>query len=172
MQSSSWIALLKIIPPAQQDNIVLTTNNGTDIAVQSVIRAERDFLVLRGRLTGTTDGGGFFFLPYDQIVYLGFQRPWKEAEIRAMFGEVAPKKAKDAEASEKVPTDADAASETTAPEAAAPTSPDASKASDPQAAGQRVARKSSPAIQPASPNKIALLERLRTRRSESSAGGP
>jgi hypothetical protein len=168
MQNTAWIALLRLVPPAQQENIVLTTSNNTDIAVQSIIRAEKDFLVLRGRLTGTTDGGGFFFLPYDQIVYLGFQRPWKEAEVRAMFGEIEP---------------AAAAAETASPdeEAAAPPAEEPAPASRPPEAGKPAAhaspasqtsRGSSPKIRDGIPNKAALLEKLRSRRSEGSNPAP
>ncbi len=167
MQNSAWIALLRLIPPAQQENIVLTTSNKTDIAVQSVIRAERDYLVLRGRLTGTTEGGGFFFLPYDQIVYLGFQRPWKEAEIRAIFGET--------EASSAA-TDAPTTAESAAPPIEEPASgPEAvltapaAEVNPPAADGNpapQTSRGSSPKIRAGVPNKAALLEKLRSRRSE------
>src|SRR5262249_19085596 len=87
MQSGGWIALLRLVPPAQQENLLMITTSGIEIAIQGVIRTEPDYMVVRGRQTGTTDGGGFFFLPYDQIHLLGFVRPLKEADIRAMFGE-------------------------------------------------------------------------------------
>ncbi len=167
MQNSAWIALLRLIPPSQQENIVLTTSNNTDIAVQSVIRAERDYLVLRGRLTGTTEGGGFFFLPYDQIVYLGFQRPWKEAEVRAIFGEAeASSAAADATAPGEAatpPTEEPASGPEAVLTAPAPevNPPAANGGSTPQ-----TSRGSSPKIRAGVPNKAALLEKLRSRRSE------
>src|SRR5260370_35144676 len=87
MQASAWMALLRLVPPAHHNNLMLTIANGTEMAVNSIVRAEKEYLVIRGRLTGTTEGGGFFFVPFDQIKYLGFQRPGKEAEVRAMDGE-------------------------------------------------------------------------------------
>ncbi len=170
MQSTAWIALLRLIPPEQQENIVLTTANNTDIAVQSVIRAERDFLVLRGRLTGTTEGGGFFFLPYDQIVYLGFQRPWKEAEVRAMFGEIEP-----AAAAGETSSPAEAAAAPPADEPDAAPAPHPAEAGKPAANGgsaPQTSRGSSPKIRGGIPNKAALLEKLRSRRSEGSNPAP
>lgn len=162
MQNTAWIALLRLIPPAQQENIVLTTSNNTDIAVQSVIRAEKDFLVLRGRLTGTTEGGGFFFLPYDQIVYLGFQRPWKEAEVRAMFGEIEPA----AVAAETASPDEAAAAPPAEEPAPASRAPEAGKPGAHASPAAQTSRGSSPKIRDGVPNKAALLEKLRSRRSE------
>ena len=171
MQNSAWIALLRLIPPAQQENIVLTTSNNTDIAVQSVIRAEKDFLVLRGRLTGTTEGGGFFCLPYDQIVYLGFQRPWKEIEVRAMFGEIEPAPA----AGEAASAAEAAASSPPAEEPdALPTAPppEANKSPANGSPAPQTSRGSSPNVRAGIPNKAALLEKLRSRRSEGGNPAP
>lgn len=168
MQSSAWIALLRLIPPDQQENIVLTTSNNTDIAVQSVLRAERDYLVLRGRLTGTTEGGGFFFLPYDQIVYLGFQRPWKEAEVRAMFGEIEPTAAAaEATTAEEAPGASPAEALAPGPEEVlAPSAPEASQARPDGTPPPQTSRGSSPKVRGGIPNKAALLEKLRSRRAE------
>lgn len=175
MQNSAWIALLRLIPPAQQENIVLTTSNNTDIAVQSVIRAEKDFLVLRGRLTGTTEGGGFFFLPYDQIVYLGFQRPWKEVEVRAMFGETEPSPAAAeaalaAEAAEvPLPAEEPASGLEAIPAAS---TPEANETRGNGSPAPQTSRGSSPKVRAGIPNKAALLEKLRSRRSEGGLPSP
>jgi hypothetical protein len=90
MQNPAWIALLRRIPVAQQNTLVIVTTVGTEITVQSVLRLEDDYLVIRGRLSGTTDTGRVFFIPYDQMNYLGFQKEVKEAEIRALYGEPEP----------------------------------------------------------------------------------
>src|SRR6516162_8350144 len=166
MQNSAWVALLRLIPPEQQDNIILTTSNGTDIAVQTVIRAETYYLVLRGRLTGTTDGGGFFFLPYDQIVYLGFLRPWKESEIRAMFGEnvIPPASAEEARQAAQAE-----GAQSPEPSEKAPGTPAASPAEAPAkrpgVGGGSLLRpgRRSGVISPSNTNKAALLEKLRSR---------
>src|SRR5260370_10863871 len=86
MQGTAWIALLARIPPEQAENLLLITNNGTGISVKGIVRAEDDYVIVRGRLLGTVEeGGGFFFVPYDQINYLGFQRLIKEAVIHSMY---------------------------------------------------------------------------------------
>jgi hypothetical protein len=171
MQNSAWIALLRLIPPEQQDNIILTTSNGTDIAVQTVIRAENDYLVLRGRLTGTTEGGGFFFLPYDQIVYLGFLRPWKEIEIRAMFGEkILPPVSAEEERSTAQPEIApppEGVENAPQTPAAPPPAEDSPKRSGGGSGTFIRPGRRTPAVGPSSTNKAALLEKLRSRRSES-----
>lgn len=176
MQNSAWIALLRLIPPAQQDNVVLTTSNNTDIAVQAVLRAETDYLVIRGRQTGTTEGGGFFFLPYDQIVYLGFQRPWKEAEIRAMFGEiVAPAKTEadqSAPLAESAAANDEPAAATSPAELAPPPTPEVKKPGGDSSPAARPDKRSGPSAQPSSTNKAALLEKLRSRRSEGGSPPP
>ena len=38
MQSGGWIALLRLIPQAQHENIVLTTTGGSEIAIQGLGR--------------------------------------------------------------------------------------------------------------------------------------
>src|SRR5947207_14968964 len=86
MQGISWIALLARIPPEQTENLLLLLNNGSGIAVKGIVRAENDYMVVRGRLMGIVEeGGGFFFIPYDQINYLGFQKLIKETVIHAMY---------------------------------------------------------------------------------------
>jgi hypothetical protein len=144
MQASGWIRLLRLIPAVHHNNLLLTTGNGTEIAVKEILRAERDFLVLRGRLTGTTDGGGFFFLPYDQISYLGFQRPVDLGEIQGMFAAPAP-------VAPTIEAIAPPTPEVEAPVSTSPPSPPAVK---------------SP---PRGVAKIDLLERLRAQRSDPTA---
>src|SRR5262249_62405883 len=90
MQSGAWIALLHQIPKNQHDNLIFTTVAGIEIAVQAVQRIDADYILVRGRQTGVTDaGGGFFFIPYAQILYMGFQKPVRETVIRAMYGEAS-----------------------------------------------------------------------------------
>jgi hypothetical protein len=86
MQSPTWIALFQRIPVEQRGNLLVITANKDEIAVQEITRLEAEFMTIRGRLTGVAEvGGGFYFVPYDQIVYVGFQRPVKEADIRKMY---------------------------------------------------------------------------------------
>src|SRR5205085_122349 len=49
---------------------------------------EGNYLVFRGRVSGITDEGRVFFLPYAQIDFLQINRQVKEVEIRRLFGEL------------------------------------------------------------------------------------
>jgi hypothetical protein len=61
-------------------------NTGIEIALQAVLRLERDFIVVRGRTTGSTDTGRVLIIPFDQINYLAFNRSMTEPEVQALLG--------------------------------------------------------------------------------------
>src|SRR5713226_6046189 len=87
MQNSAWIALLRRIPSDQHNTLALVTTIGIEINIQNLVRIEDDHVVIRGRLAGTTETGRAFFVPYDQINYVGIVREMKEPQIRALYGE-------------------------------------------------------------------------------------
>jgi hypothetical protein len=87
MQNNDWIALFELIPQEQHNMLVLTTQTGVDLNVETILRTEPNFLVFRGRVSGITDEGRVFFLPYNQIDFMQINRQVKEAEIRHMFGD-------------------------------------------------------------------------------------
>ena len=58
MQNAEWITLLRQIPQALQNKVSLVLQNRSDISVDSIMRLEPSFVVLRGRLGGTTEGDG------------------------------------------------------------------------------------------------------------------
>jgi hypothetical protein len=89
MQASSWIALLRRIPASQHDNLMLVTSAAVEIMVQRIIRLEDEFLLIRGRNSGSTDQGRVMMIPYTQLNYIGFQKALLEKEIQAIFGSVA-----------------------------------------------------------------------------------
>src|SRR5436309_3069081 len=85
MQANTWLALFKRLPQSQHDNLSLVMTGGTEIATQQFIRLERDFMVVRGRMTGTMDTGVIIMVPYDQIVYLNFVKKMAVEEVNEMF---------------------------------------------------------------------------------------
>lgn len=92
MQNHDWIELFRLIPENQHNILVLTTLSGVDLNIETIMRTDLDYLVFRGRVSGTIDEGRVFFLPYRQIDFLQINRAMKETEIREMFGEaVGPK---------------------------------------------------------------------------------
>jgi predicted lipid-binding transport protein (Tim44 family) len=156
MQGSSWIPVLAKVPPDQTDNLLFITNNGTSIAVKGIVRAESEYVIVRGRLMGSAEeGGGFFFVPFDQINYVGFQRQIKETVIQAMYeGQPAASLAAAA-----APTTADAK-----PAEVAPTPSPAQTPTPPPVTAPAAGSVHPPG---STPGKAALLERLRARRASS-----
>jgi hypothetical protein len=157
MQTGAWIALLHQIPKSQHDNLVFTTTAGIEIVVQAVQRIEADYVLVRGRQTGVVaEGGGFFFIPYDRILVLGFQKAVKESVIRSIYGEQVAAEPAFEPAIEPAPT---------------PPTAESAVVEEPPAPVPAPAATPVPAPPPESPkpnaaNKAQLLERLRARRSE------
>jgi hypothetical protein len=88
MQGPSWIALFERIPPKLHDTLALTLVTGAEIIMQSLLRLESDFAILRGRMAGSTDAGRVIVLPYHQIVNLAFMKRMLEPEVEAIFGNI------------------------------------------------------------------------------------
>ena len=139
----------------------MTLVTGEEILMQSVLRLESDFMLLRGRMSGSTDAGRVLVIPYDQIVNLAFTKRMLVPEVQAVFGKTL--ESPDSQGSPK------AASEEKPP------------AAEPAASvGQELARPaataSTHALPPASsaaakgqaapPSKSILLARLRARLAE------
>jgi hypothetical protein len=158
MQTGAWIALLHQIPKTQHDNLVFTTVAGIEIVVQAVHRIDADYILVRGRQTGVmAEGGGFFFIPYDRILFLGFQKPVKESVIRGIYGDSSTAEPVAEVVAEAPPPTAEVAAPQEAPAV------EAVPAATPVAAAPTDAAK------PGIGNKAELLERLRARRGEASS---
>ncbi len=85
MTNVEWIDMLRVIPPEQQNELVLVLKNMSEISVDTFFRFEPTFLVVRGRVAGTTDEGRGFFVPYDQMVYVRIERVVNLHELQAIF---------------------------------------------------------------------------------------
>jgi hypothetical protein len=157
MQSATWIALFQRIPAEQRANLLIITTNQDELAVAEIVRLEADYIAIRGRQTGVAEvGGGFYFIPYDRIIYLGFQKPVKEADIRKMYETGADGAAPLPGA---LPTLEPAV---TLPAEALPPPPTEPATPEPPKSGER----------PVGSAKAALLERLRARRASGGANRP
>jgi hypothetical protein len=86
MQSDMWAWLFRRVPAEQYNQLVVMTGTGTEIAVQSLLRIEADFIAIKGRLAGSQDAGRVYFIPFTNIDYFGLQRDVKESEFDAIFG--------------------------------------------------------------------------------------
>ena len=85
MTNQEWIDMLQVLPLEQQNQIVLVLKNQSEVAVDTLFRFERNFLVLRGRVAGTTDEGRAFFIPFDQMVYFRIERVVNLTELDTIF---------------------------------------------------------------------------------------
>src|SRR4051812_10151964 len=88
MQSTPWIALLKKIPAEQQNQLMLVTTSGIEIALQTILVLDGECLVFKGRLSGCQDAGRLFYVPFDRIDYVGFNRVISEDEFKAWYGDM------------------------------------------------------------------------------------
>lgn len=86
MQNSAWVALLRHIPAEQHNQFMLVTTAGTEIAIQSLLRIEQEFVALKGRLSGSQDAGRVFFIPFANIDYVGTSSPIKDSDFNEAFG--------------------------------------------------------------------------------------
>jgi hypothetical protein len=163
MQAATWKQLLQIIPRPKYDQLMLLTSAGAEVAIQNVLRMEDEYLVVRGRLAGTSDANRVFFVPFDQINYLGFQRELKEADIEAMFGPAALEGGGAAPAPAAAGPEAPAAEADPTPEVVAA---DAAEG-DPEEGGPAPVRPggSSPGTAKVA-NPAELLERIKNRSSQ------
>lgn len=87
MHGASWIALFRRIPAAMHDGLALTLNTGLEIMVQRLVKLEGEFVLLRGRLSGSQDNGRLLFLPYDQIVAVSYIRRVSDEEVKTHFAQ-------------------------------------------------------------------------------------
>jgi hypothetical protein len=152
MRGETWIELFKRIPDAFRDGFGIVTSGGTEVNLESIMRLEDEFMVFRGRLVGSTDAQRTFFLPYDQINIIVYQRLMKEEAVQAWFGGEPP-------STVAVPADQPA-------EAPAETAPAEAPAPEPISPVPIQRMDSAPM-----PGKAAILERLR-KRNVANAGVP
>ena len=137
--------LFKRIPLLFHPQVNLILRGQGMMTVDTVIRFEPHYLVLRGREQGSTDEGRAFFIPYEEIAYLRIERVLKLGELKKMFGEEGFVDAEDV-LGQQVEADQKAAEEKAAPAATPAPAP-------------------SPPQDPAEIARQHLLERIRAARA-------
>src|SRR5204863_4530512 len=120
MQGPSWIALFNRIPSRLHDSVAMTLVTGAEIIMQSMLRLESDYAILRGRMAGSTDAGRVILLPYDQIVNVAFTKRMLEPEVEAVFGKILEQPTGQAPATEEMATEGAEAEQKGASDAAEP----------------------------------------------------
>ena len=101
MTNSAWLQLLPNLPQSWKDSLVVKTINGTELSVQSIVRIDESFIVIRGRVAGTTEQGQVYFVPIDRIETICIQRPPKEEEMQKTLNELFGSPASLAQVNEK-----------------------------------------------------------------------
>ena len=80
--------LIGKIPVRDHPKVVIVLKAGNaSVSIDTVMRQEPEYLVVRGREAGTNDEGRAFFVPYEEISYIKIERLVRLNEIRAMYGE-------------------------------------------------------------------------------------
>jgi hypothetical protein len=163
MQNTEWIELFGLFPASQHDKLMIQMTNGIEIAITSLLRLEGPYAVVRGRVAGTSDAGRVFFVPFDRISYLCFQKEVREAAVLALFGESPP----------AAPVGQEPAETAAAPDPAE-SQPAPAEATPPVEPAPAVAPEKPAAPPPAElgVDRQQLLERIRSRSANSSRRGP
>jgi len=90
MNHSRWADLLRLVYARQRHNMMVMTSGPLEIAIQDILRMEEEYLVIRGRMAGTNNDGRIFFVPYDQLIYVGLQKPVKPGDVVALYDSTLP----------------------------------------------------------------------------------
>jgi len=154
MHNSAWIAFLKQLSPNVHNQLSIVTRIGQEVAVQQIFRIDTEYLVYRGRMSGTTEEGRVNVLPYDEMHAIVFQKPLKENQVDAILSgkdlaALAEKEVMEAAPQEIAPVVEPAPPPAPAPKQLEPTPPPVSVAT------------TDPKAKPSS--KVLLLERVRAR---------
>jgi hypothetical protein len=148
MRREDLLDILSKMSPRDLTLSVITLRNGGMITIDSLIRSEEEYMVIRGREGGSTDEARGFFVPYDDVCYLKLDRVIKGNEILRMYGE-------------NIPEDVDRMMDPTT-QVGSVSAADAASAA---AAAKAAAPASAPAMDPAAIAKANLLERIRAART-------
>ncbi|HVK13136.1 MAG TPA: hypothetical protein VM597_30565 [Gemmataceae bacterium] len=85
MTNSEWIEMLQLVPEAEHSKLVIVLQTGAELCVDTLVKFDRSFLVLRGRLGGTIEEARAFFVPYSQMLCLRLERVIKVDELQEML---------------------------------------------------------------------------------------
>lgn len=88
MLAGSWQLLFRHLPPEQHSRFTLVTANGTEIAIQQILRIEADFSIIKGRLMGSQESGRVFIVPYASIDTFSFTNSVRDSEVAELFDSI------------------------------------------------------------------------------------
>jgi hypothetical protein len=90
MNNAAWMELFQLVPANVRYKLMLMTRTGVELAVQELLRLEDGYVLIRGRVAGTSDTGRVFFVPYEQLCYAGFSHQMKQEEVEGIYGDRPP----------------------------------------------------------------------------------
>jgi hypothetical protein len=85
MTNAEWIEMFQLVPEQEHSKLVIVLQTGSEISVDTLVRFERNFLVLRGRLSGTIEEARAFFVPYDKMLCLRIERIMRLEDLQTML---------------------------------------------------------------------------------------
>ena len=85
MRRDDLLDILHRIPSADHPKVMFALRAGPMVCLETVVRTEPTYLLVRGREAGNQDEGRAFFLPYEDIVTVKIERMVKLSELEAMF---------------------------------------------------------------------------------------
>ncbi len=92
MQNAEWATLFRQFPAELHTQLVVVLNNRMEVCLETIFRVEPVYLLARGRMGGTTDGGMLYTVPYSQISAVYLTRQIQEEEVEKIFGAANPNK--------------------------------------------------------------------------------
>ena len=90
MQGADWIEVLRRIPANLHDQLALGLVTGAEIVMQQLIRMDNEFLIIRGRMSGSTAEGRVMLVPYSHLTLVAFNKYLNEGDVQDLFGGSAP----------------------------------------------------------------------------------
>lgn len=86
MTAAEWIDMFRLIPETEQ-KLVIVLQNGTEVCVDTLVRFDTSFLIVRGRAGGSIDESRGFFIPYSQMACLRLDRVLSLNDLESLFGQ-------------------------------------------------------------------------------------
>lgn len=87
MRREDCVEVFGRIPESIHASTNIVLKNAVQIAIDTVIRFEPSYILVRGREGGTTDEGRSFFVTYDDIAYIKIEKVLRALELRRLYGE-------------------------------------------------------------------------------------
>ena len=87
MTNQEWAEMFGRIPAELHNQLSLVLGHNMEVMIETIFRLEDTFAVFRGRVSGTSDEGRAFFIPYTKMAYLRIEKEVKLDELRVLFGD-------------------------------------------------------------------------------------